>query len=174
MHLTWQPTALDNGPAISTSITTAETLRLRELAKGAEVLEIGAAFGYSTVVLAQVAQHVTSIDPHLVHNSYGTLMANVGMYGLAERVQVIRQYSIAALAELIAEGRRYDLVFIDGDHTAAGVATDIECALKLVRPGGHIAVHDVTETCCCPDVGPTVDRMLPGYELVDTMAVYSA
>ena len=174
MHLPWRAVALDGGPAIQTSVTLAETVRLRELAEGAEVLEIGAAYGYSTVVLAQVAKHVTSVDPHLVHGSYGILHANLGVYGLADRVEVLRQFSADALPDLIAAGRRFDLVFIDGDHTTTGVVYDIGCALQLTRPGGVIAVHDVTETSCCPEVGPAVDRLLPGYDLTDTMAVYSA
>lgn len=174
MHLPWRAVALPGGPAILTSVTTAETDRLRDLAKDGEVLEVGAAYGYSTVALAQVARRVTSVDPHNDHQSYGALMSNLGMYGLAGKVEVIRQYSLIALVELIAAGRRFDLVFIDGDHSANGVENDLTCALKLVRPGGYIALHDVGETCCCPAVGPTVASIISGYEMVDTMAVHAA
>ncbi len=171
MHLPWRDVALPGGPAIPTSVTGAETVRLRELARGADVLEIGAAYGYSTVVLAQVARAVTSIDPHVTHRSYETLRTNLAAYGIVPSdVEILREPSLTALPKLV--NRRYDLIFIDGDHTAAGVRFDLEYALKLLTPGGAVALHDVGETCCCPEVGPTVDSMIQGYEMVDTMAVY--
>jgi hypothetical protein len=39
----------------------------------------------------------------------------------------------------------FDLVFIDGLHTAGQVRKDIRNALKILAPNGTIAVHD-----CCP------------------------
>jgi predicted O-methyltransferase YrrM len=42
-------------------------------------------------------------------------------------------------------GRELDLVFIDGDHSEAGVRADFELYRDLVRPGGVIAFHDVVE-----------------------------
>jgi predicted O-methyltransferase YrrM len=40
-------------------------------------------------------------------------------------------------------GRRIDLLFIDGDHSYAGVRWDFEAYGSLVRAGGLIALHDV-------------------------------
>jgi predicted O-methyltransferase YrrM len=40
-------------------------------------------------------------------------------------------------------GRPLDLLFIDGDHTYAGVAADFELYRPLVRPGGLVALHDI-------------------------------
>lgn len=42
-------------------------------------------------------------------------------------------------------GRDVDLLFIDGDHSEAGVAQDYESYRDLVRPGGLIAFHDVVD-----------------------------
>jgi predicted O-methyltransferase YrrM len=39
--------------------------------------------------------------------------------------------------------RGIDLLFIDGDHSYAGVRWDFEAYGSLVRPGGLIALHDV-------------------------------
>lgn len=181
MHLPWREVAPGAGPAMPTSITEDETKRLRELAAGCEsVLEVGAAYGYSTVVLAQEAHWVVSVDPHITHNSYGTLSANINAYGLAGKVEIRKQFSRDVLPGLIVTDLPYDLVFIDGDHTAAGVEFDLTCAFQLVKPGGFIAVHDVLEQCCCPDVGPTLNRLLADrayaqtYEIVDSMAVLTA
>lgn len=179
MHLPWREVASGAGPAISTSITERETERLRELANGQlNVLEIGAAYGYSTVVLAQQAAWVTSIDPHLAHHSAAAQGANLKAYGVREQVDVYQSYSQHVLPDLVETGEEFDLIFIDGDHTAAGVRFDLEHALRLIKPGGVIAVHDVLETCCCPDVGPTTDLVMRDhpaggvYEVVDTMAVF--
>jgi len=39
-------------------------------------------------------------------------------------------------------GAEFDLVFIDGDHAAESVKSDIDKALSVLRPGGLIAFHD--------------------------------
>lgn len=36
-----------------------------------------------------------------------------------------------------------DFIFLDDDHTAAHVREEIRLALKILRPGGIICVHDV-------------------------------
>jgi predicted O-methyltransferase YrrM len=43
-------------------------------------------------------------------------------------------------------GDRLDVLFIDGDHSFAGVSDDFARYSPLVRPGGIVAFHDV-----CPD-----------------------
>jgi cephalosporin hydroxylase len=42
-------------------------------------------------------------------------------------------------------GRELDLLFIDGDHSLAGVARDFQIFRPLVRDGGLVAFHDVVE-----------------------------
>jgi predicted O-methyltransferase YrrM len=42
-------------------------------------------------------------------------------------------------------GRPLDLLFIDGDHTLAGVARDFHAYRDLVRDGGLVAFHDIIE-----------------------------
>ncbi len=43
------------------------------------------------------------------------------------------------------ESELVDFLFIDGDHTEAGVEADYEDYHALVRPGGLIAFHDIVE-----------------------------
>jgi predicted O-methyltransferase YrrM len=43
----------------------------------------------------------------------------------------------------VLEGRRLDLLLVDGDHSFDGVRLDYEMYGPLVRPGGLIAFHDV-------------------------------
>lgn len=42
-------------------------------------------------------------------------------------------------------GRQVDFLFIDGDHTEAGVEADYNDYREFVRPGGLIAFHDIVE-----------------------------
>lgn len=48
------------------------------------------------------------------------------------------------VAKLLA-GKPVDFLFIDGDHSYAGVKADFEMYSPLVRPGGLIGFHDVAE-----------------------------
>lgn len=43
------------------------------------------------------------------------------------------------------KGELVDFLFVDGDHSALGVAADYELYKKFVRPQGLIAFHDVAE-----------------------------
>ena len=49
-------------------------------------------------------------------------------------------------------GRPVDVLFIDGDHTYAGVRSDYEMYGPLVRDGGVVAFHDIVPGLEC-DVG---------------------
>jgi predicted O-methyltransferase YrrM len=40
-------------------------------------------------------------------------------------------------------GQKLDFLFIDGDHSLAGVKSDFEMYSPLVRPGGFVAFHDI-------------------------------
>ncbi len=61
-------------------------------------------------------------------------------------------------------GRAVDFLFIDGDHTEAGVEKDYEDYHELVRPGGLIAFHDIVEKQAIPTnvVHPFWERVKQG------------
>lgn len=172
MHLPWTDKVPAAGPPISTSITDAETRRLRLLAAG-DVLEVGSAFGYSAVVMALSGARVTAIDPHIAMSSLPSFERNVAFHGVGDRVEVDARFSQEALPDLAAAGRVFDAVFIDGDHVEMAVEHDVTWAMKLLRPGGVIACHDYGEDCCCPGVRAALDRVFPAGpdELVDTLFV---
>lgn len=46
-------------------------------------------------------------------------------------------------AKRILNGRKFDFLFIDGDHEYNGVLEDLIQWYPLVRPGGLIAIHDI-------------------------------
>jgi predicted O-methyltransferase YrrM len=43
----------------------------------------------------------------------------------------------------ILDGEKLDYIFIDADHTYAGVQRDFEMYSPLVRSGGIVAFHDI-------------------------------
>jgi predicted O-methyltransferase YrrM len=174
MHLPWRDVAPGAGPVISTSVTPAEAAMLGTLATGQQVLETGSAYGYSAVTMALAgADHVTAIDPHTwLPDSLQVMLGNLAAYGVADRVEVMQEFSYTALPVLAGEGAQFGFVFVDGDHAADAVRHDIAWALKVLAPGGVLAVHDVGETCCCPDVAQVTGAMFGTEgEMVDTMLV---
>ena len=61
-------------------------------------------------------------------------------------------------------GGPLDLVFIDGDHSPAGVQGDIKVWLPLIKRGGWILFHDYHSNNW-PAVVEAVDRMLASYPI---------
>jgi predicted O-methyltransferase YrrM len=118
------------------------------------VLELGTARGGTFFVLTQMA----SSDATLISVD---LPAGIGGSGYPawkmpifqsfatgdQSVHLIRadSHSPTTLDEVrtILGGRKVDLLFIDADHSYAGVKGDYERYSPLVRPGGVICVHDV-------------------------------
>lgn len=172
MKLEWRPVALGVGyPEISTSLTMAETNELMRLAKDADVLEVGSAYGYSAIAMALAGGRVLAVDPHQWLASRAVMDHNLAAYGMASRVEIRQSDSGTVLPELV--GRLFDLVWIDGDHEAAAVRRDVELALPLLKPGsGVLACHDWDEDTC-PGVRAALEAKLgPPHELWDTLAIY--
>ena len=167
MRLPWRIPAF--GPAIETSLTEREALELQHLAALKRVLEIGSAFGYSTIVMAEVALQVKSVDPHIVHASWAPMGQNLIRYGVAEHVSLEVGTSEQILPTL--GPHQFDLVFVDGDHTSAGVAYDLAQAQRLATVDGILAFHDWDEETC-QDVRPILEAWRRPDYVVDTLAVY--
>ena len=166
MHLPWLPRAYGVGPQILSSITDDEITALSTLAAGRDVLEIGSAFGYSAIGMAAAGAEVTAVDPHTWMDSYGTMTANIRAYNVADSVTVHVGRSQRVLPELSGH---FALVFVDGDHGADAVEHDLEWARKLLTESGVIALHDYTESCCCPDVAVVADRMFGAADPADVV-----
>jgi predicted O-methyltransferase YrrM len=164
MRLPWREV-----DGISTSLTRGETAKLRRLAAGQVVLEIGSAYGYSAIQMAQAgARLVVAIDPHAGENpgSLERMQANVEARCLADRVAIWRIRSEHATT-LLREGA-FGLAFIDGDHSEQAVATDARMAWELLAPGGWLCCHDHGEDSC-PGVAAALDAWRAPDELIDTL-----
>ena len=60
---------------------------------------------------------------------------NVHLYALTSQV---------ALPRLISEEKKFDLIFIDGDHSYESTKNDLEFCSKMINPGGKIFCHDIS------------------------------
>jgi GT2 family glycosyltransferase/predicted O-methyltransferase YrrM len=135
-------------PDIPSAVTREEATALAALAAGCKVLELGAYQGFTTVVLASVAEHVWSVDWHKgdehsgTYDSEAAYRANLAVHGVAGRVTACCGRFEDEVPRLAAAGVIADGAFIDGQHDEASVRADLALALTVVRPGGWIAWHD--------------------------------
>lgn len=135
-------------PAIATAITAAESVALGRLAQGQTVLELGAFFGYSTILMASVADMVYSIDWHEGDEHAGDFKtwdvyrANIMGYRVQDHVTAIKGRFEDEVPKLWHDGVRVDGAFLDGQHDYASVRRDLDLALLVVKPGGWVAFHD--------------------------------
>jgi predicted O-methyltransferase YrrM len=126
-------------------MTEAEAEVLGGLATGRRVLELGAQYGFSTVLMAAVAESVVSIDWHKgdanagYQNSWLGFYENLQRYGVADRVIPIVGRCQDALPYL--RDGAFELIFHDSSHDLRSVRDDLGAARRLIT-SGYIAVHD--------------------------------
>lgn len=121
-----------------------ERLLMYSLVRGlrpARCLEIGTHFGGSTTITCAALDDIdhgrlVCIDPN-------PLVPEDLWARLAHRATMIRGTSPQSLPDAVAAaGGLFDFLFIDGDHTHAGVVRDIEGVLTVAAPGAHLLFHD--------------------------------
>ncbi len=118
-------------------------------------LEIGMANGGSTRVFCQAIVDTdgtshTAIDPYQTHpdhwDSQGLL--ELQLEELDHCFELIEKPNYLALPQLIADGRSYDVILIDGWHSFDHTLLDMFFADKLLNNGGLLIIHDT----CMPAV----------------------
>ena len=121
------------------------------------LLEIGTGRGGTLFLLAQAAREdalVVSIDAPDGDASFGgrpgykrraRLYRSLGRPGQRLLFLAADSHREETRAELtdVLRGRELDLLFIDGDHSRAGVEADLRMYSPLVRSGGLVAFHDI-------------------------------
>src|SRR5262245_50050564 len=118
------------------------------------VLEIGTAYGGSLLLWARIASAdalIVSVDlpqwelDDPADDAVCRRIHGVGSPG--QRVRLVRGNSHDSRTHdrtsQLLEGRLVDFLFIDGDHTYAGVAQDFADYVRFVKPGGIVALHDI-------------------------------
>jgi SAM-dependent methyltransferase len=130
---------------VLSAVSRAECERLAQLARGGDVLEIGAYYGRSTITLASVATVVHSIDPHRggpaeAPDTLAPFLENLEAHGVRDRVVVHVAPSTAVLPLFKSES--FDVVFVDAMHQRPDVDIDLALSARCLRGGGFIALHD--------------------------------
>jgi len=135
---------------IAITAAEAEALRSWVTREGAtRTIEIGLGYGLSALFIGEAlvsggdsSAHHVALDPN-----QETSFADCGLQfldeaGLGELVEFHAEESQIALPRFVAEGRSFDLAFVDGNHRFDRVFLDLVYLGRLVRPGGIIFVDD--------------------------------
>jgi predicted O-methyltransferase YrrM len=111
-------------------------------------VEVGLGYGVSALFICAglvanggEARHV-AIDPHQSTRFESCGLQLLEEAGLAGLVEHHAEESQTALPRFLAEGRQFDLAFVDGNHRFDGVFLDLVYLGRLVRPGGVVFLDD--------------------------------
>jgi len=105
-------------------------------------LETGFAYAKSAShIIAATGKIHTAIDPF--QDNYQRLgLKNIETLGLKDYLDLREDFSHNVLPELAREGKKYELIFIDGDHKFDGEFVDFYYADLLLEKNGYVLLHD--------------------------------
>ncbi len=113
------------------------------------IIEIGTARGGTLLIWSSLASEQAISCDLVHHDAQKPLLEALPPPGSKCKVKLLTGNSHeAAFKQRVAQelsGRKADFLFIDGDHTEAGVTADYNDYKEFVRPGGIIAFHDIVE-----------------------------
>lgn len=140
-------------PAIQISASQGRFLMLLARALQAHsALEIGTLGAYSTIWLARgLLDDGRVVSCELSPKHAEVARANLQRAGLDARVQIKVGRAVDTLAQLIAAGEQFDLVFIDADK--ASYPDYLQAALRLSHPGTLIVADNVVREGRIVDAG---------------------
>jgi hypothetical protein len=160
----------DSRPALSTIRNLEEIERLLREIRPESTLEIGMAFGGSALVFAGIGRDVcpgayrhTAIDPFQSTVWDGVGVQCLEMAGLAKYVAVVQEPSCLVLPHLLAEGRQFGLIYVDGSHLFEDVFVDAYFSARLLRDQGYLLFDDSSNVHVAK-VLAFIDSSLPSLE----------
>lgn len=108
-------------------------------------LEIGVAEGRSALwmlenILTHPTARITCLDIFVRKNLYERFLSNLILSGFSEKVTIIKGRSQETLRSLPLNS--YDIVYIDGSHTAPDVIVDATLSWALLKKGGIMIFDD--------------------------------
>lgn len=127
------------------------------LFRGKSCLEIGCWYGWSTVHLALGTGYVDVIDPLLGNHDFAaSVTASCAAAGVLDGVSLHSGASPDAIHTLAeADGKRWSLIFIDGDHEGNAPRRDAEAARLYAADTAMMLFHDLAS----PYVARGLDAM---------------
>lgn len=123
---------------------------IRQAATRQRIVEVGGFCGRTTLALAMATLGtVTTVDtwrgePQDFPDLVGDALFAAWEQTVAEYIDLgVVNHFTGTLTQYARNRRKpVDFVFIDGDHTRAGVIADCHAALRIASPGTLIAGHD--------------------------------
>jgi predicted O-methyltransferase YrrM len=136
---------------------------VRELGP-ASIAEIGRFKGGSTFVIATAKDPgatLFSLDLHVAYRDDlqgpdldHELEAALVRFGLDQGVRLV----VGDSRVIDLPAGPLDLLFVDGDHSYSGVKADVARWGPLLRPGGHLLLHDAVDTGGYGNVYPGISE----------------
>jgi predicted O-methyltransferase YrrM len=163
-----------------TAMTEMETLSLERCARDKVVLELGAEYGYSTMVMGRVAKRVVSVDWHRGYPNCiaGPKNANT-LYPYLDNIKEVRVSGVV----LPVVGRfedvlpflhdqSFEFIFLDGGHDFEQAVLCFTEVRRLLVPDGVFACHDYGHPLCPERAVAESLGVRPRSPVVGTLAIF--
>jgi hypothetical protein len=107
-----------------------------------DTLETGLGFARSASYIIAATDNM-----HIAMDPFQDIFENIGLknierLGMTKKLDFRSDYSHNVLPALLLEGRKFNFIFIDGDHKFDGMFLDFYYSDLLVKNGGYILFHD--------------------------------
>jgi len=146
----------DRSPTKVTSAISRDAVEMIDrtiaLCGASSAVEVGMAFGISTLSIAYNVTRLVSIDPHQSDGWHGAGMHLIRRAGLEHVVELIQALSQQALPRLVDAGERFGFALIDGWHTFDHTLVDFFYVDARLESGGIVVIDDVGY--------PAIDRVI--------------
>jgi len=118
----------------------------REL-KPKKTIEIGLAYGYSTIYIL-AALHANGSGTHVALDPFQNRHNDIGLrqpekVGMELSFQHIREKSVPALADFGRRGESFEFIFVDGNHRFDDALVDFTLSAEVCPLNGHIVLDDM-------------------------------
>jgi len=108
-----------------------------------KTLETGFGHGRSAahIIAASNSKHV-AMDPFQESEFNNTGLDNIKKLRFENNLEFYNEFSYETLPKLLKESRKFDFIFIDGDHRFDGIFLDFFYSDLLLMNGGYFLLHD--------------------------------
>jgi predicted O-methyltransferase YrrM len=161
-----------------TAMSEMETLSLERLARDRVVLELGAEYGYSTIIMGRVAKQVVSVDWHRGYpNCAAGPKHNDTLMQYMYNIKPVRENVISVVGRFeevlpLLGDHSFEFIFLDGGHDWEQTYFCFREARRLLTHDGIFACHDYGHPLCPERAVASELGAVPRYPVVGTLAIF--